>query len=240
MVPCYNCGCCMFHGLFTNMGELKMRRIFRVVWLMLIAAIKLVLLGVVLFIVVIAGINLFVIGSNYSNFYTVNELSETAMMADDVPILVLGAGIINNEEPSNILANRLDKAIEIYEAAPNKQIIVSGDHTDQYYNEVAVMQQYLIEQGVNEANIVLDPQGYSTYESVNRLSQVVKTDKVIICTQGYHLSRALMIANRLGLEAVGVPADEVDYGRIERESREVFARVKDFAVVYFDYRTPFD
>ncbi|UUX32963.1 SanA/YdcF family protein [Fundicoccus culcitae] len=217
-----------------------MRRIFRVVWLMLIAAIKLVLLGVVLFIVVIAGINLFVIGSNYSNFYTVNELSETAMMADDVPILVLGAGIINNEEPSNILANRLDKAIEIYEAAPNKQIIVSGDHTDQYYNEVAVMQQYLIEQGVNEANIVLDPQGYSTYESVNRLSQVVKTDKVIICTQGYHLSRALMIANRLGLEAVGVPADEVDYGRIERESREVFARVKDFAVVYFDYRTPFD
>lgn len=216
-----------------------MYRILQIIWRFLIGIIKLILFGLVVCISLITVINFFVIGSTYGDFYTVSDLATTEMMADEVPILVLGAGIIDNSKPSGILANRLDMAIELHQLAPNKTIVVSGDHTDQYYNEVAVMQDYLIEHGVDEKKIVLDPKGFSTYESIEQLPQIMDTERVIICTQGYHLSRALMIAKGSGLEAVGVPCEEVGSGRFKREVREIFARVKDVMVVYFGYEQPF-
>ena len=43
--------------------------------------------------------------------------------------------------------------------------------------------------------------------------------------------RALYIAEKLGIEAYGVPADLDDYaGQFKRDIREIAARVKDFAV----------
>ena len=59
---------------------------------------------------------------------------------------------------------------------------------------------------------------------------------MIIVTQGYHLSRALVLARGLGLDAVGVPADDSRSSRVYREVREIFARVKDFAVTYLGYQ----
>jgi vancomycin permeability regulator SanA len=54
--------------------------------------------------------------------------------------------------------------------------------------------------------------------------------KLIIVTQAYHLPRALWIARRLGLEAVGVACDtQRYYGQLYRDIREVLARDKDFA-----------
>ena len=50
-------------------------------------------------------------------------------------------------------------------------------------------------------------------------------------TQGYHLYRALYIAEELGIEAYGVAADYNTYaGQSMRDAREVLARVKDFAM----------
>ena len=57
---------------------------------------------------------------------------------------------------------------------------------------------------------------------------------MIIVTQEYHLYRALSIADSLGLEAVGVPADLRTYsGQLSRDVREVAARVKDFFYMIF-------
>ena len=198
--------------------------------------IQLILLAIALFIGIVLFINLFTIGTTYQSMLSVEELIDSEYITEDIPVIVLGAGVVDNLEPSQILKQRLDQAYAIFEEAPEKQFIMSGDHRDQYYNEVSVMKDYLIELKIPSEQIYLDHAGYSTYDSLYRLKHVIGEDRVIIVTQGYHLSRALVLARGLGLEAVGVPADDSRSSRIYREVREIFARVKDFAVTYLGYQ----
>ena len=51
---------------------------------------------------------------------------------------------------------------------------------------------------------------------------------LVIVTQDYHLSRALYLAEALGLEAWGWPPREDRPGQLYRELREILARDKDF------------
>lgn len=202
------------------------------IWLVCKKLGKFILSIITLLIVGIIGMNLFTIVSTHSQLTSISELSS---VDEEVPILVLGAGVVNNEYPSEILANRLDKAYELHLAYPNNPLIMSGDHSDMYYNEVSVMKDYLIAKGIDSNQIYLDHEGLSTYASLYRLKEVVGEDQVLIVTQGYHLSRALMIANGLGMDAKGIVAEEVSSTRIDRELREMLARVKSFLIIYLAY-----
>lgn len=151
-----------------------------------------------------------------------NELST------NVPIVVFGAGVINNETPSLILRERLDKAVEIHKLYPNNPIIVTGDHAEDNYNEVAVMKSYLVDKDIPSELIYQDHAGFSTYESMYRLKHVFKQEEAVLVTQAYHLPRSLMCAQGLGIDVIGVSASDNCSNRIKREAREVLARVKDF------------
>ena len=141
-------------------------------------------------------------------------------------ILVLGASVKNNK-PSLMLRDRLDKAIELYNG--NNKIIVSGDHQNDDYDEVKIMKEYLLEHDVLENDIILDEYGISTYDSMYRLKNVFEIDKCVIVTQKYHLYRSIYIAKRLGIDAIGVPSEDIKYrGQKIRDIREYLARVKDF------------
>ena len=129
--------------------------------------------------------------------------AEDARTADC--ILVLGAGV-RNGQPSGPLANRLDKALEIYNMGHTKKILVSGDHGRNSYDEVNVMRNYLVERGVPKENIFMDHAGFSTYESMYRARDVFKVESAIVVTQKLHLCRALYIGEKLGLECTGVEA----------------------------------
>ena len=75
----------------------------------------------------------------------------------------------------------------------------------------------------------MDHAGFSTYESMYRAKEIFGVKKVIIVTQGYHLYRAVYIAESMGLEAYGVASDYRSYaGQMSRDIREILARVKDF------------
>lgn len=206
--------------------------------------IRIVKLGFFLFLIVIGLIiivNLYVMVSSQNQTYSIEKLKQERKTIDEAtPILVLGAGIIDSETPSKILEQRLLKTVEVAEVLAQNPIIMSGDHMDEYYDEVTVMKKYVVAKGIESQRVYLDHAGYSTFESLYRLKEVLKQDKVIIITQGYHLSRALMLARGLGLEAIGIPAEEYPSTRLEREFREVFARLKDFAITYLNYphKTP--
>ena len=51
-------------------------------------------------------------------------------------LLVLGAGIINNERPTLMLKDRLDKSIELYKKGIAKKIIMSGDHGKKNHDDM--------------------------------------------------------------------------------------------------------
>lgn len=202
------------------------------IWLILKTFWKIMLLGIGLALSIIIAINLYAIISGHNTI----KKPDSSVSAE-TPILVFGAGVINNEYPSNILKNRLDTAFDLHQELPDNPIIVSGDHREDTYNEVAVMKNYLISLGVPSNQIYQDHAGHSTYDSLYRLKEVVGSDKALVVTQAYHLYRAIMIARGLDIEVIGVPAKEISTSRIRREIREILARVKDFAVIYLNYQT---
>jgi vancomycin permeability regulator SanA len=144
-------------------------------------------------------------------------------------ILVLGASVRENGSPSLMLRDRLDMSIGLYEIGVSDRLLMSGDHSSPYYDEVTAMKSYAVEAGIPSTDIFLDHAGLSTYESIYRAKYVYGAQRIVIVTQSYHLYRALYLADALGLEAVGVSCDTVRYnGQILRDVREVAARVKDY------------
>ena len=146
-------------------------------------------------------------------------------------IIVLGCQVKANGVPSDMLRDRLTRGIELYTLGAAPKLLMSGDHGRVEYDEVGTMKQYAIDAGIPSTDIFKDHAGFSTYETVYRAKEVFDARRVIIVTQEYHLYRALYIAEKLGLEAYGVPADYHTYvGQSMREGREILARCKDFAI----------
>lgn len=149
-------------------------------------------------------------------------------------ILVLGAGLRNNGTPSDMLADRLETAIKLYNEGYSDIILLSGDRSGDHYDEVSAMKNYCLERGISSENIFCDNFGFSTYESLYNTSQMQDMNKVIVVTQKYHLYRALYIAEKMELDACGTPADIRSYqSQTFRDIREIFARAKDFYKVIF-------
>lgn len=164
--------------------------------------------------------------------FSVHKSGELSIYdAKDVPseqvVLVLGAKVNQDGGLSDMFRDRVDVALELYKSGKVKKILVSGDHGTKEYDEVNAAKNYLLQNGVPGADIFLDHAGFDTYDSVYRARDVFDVESMIVVTQAYHLPRALYIADRLGVEAVGVSADLRTYGGEDyRNFREEFAVVK--------------
>lgn len=187
---------------------------------------------------VIASINGFIIVKETPKIASLSTIQYTSYANGDVPIVVLGAGVVNNDYPSQILKNRLDEAVTLHQQFPQKPLIMSGDHSEDNYNEVYVMKEYLMEKGVPTEKIYLDHAGYSTYESMYRLKNIIGVSKAIIVTQKNHLYRSLLLCDHFNIDAIGVTAPTLDLFDGPLWVREILARIKDFGVVYLNYHTP--
>lgn len=142
-------------------------------------------------------------------------------------ILVLGCGVYADGTPTPMLRSRMTRAVELYQAGWADKLLLSGDNSREDYNEVAAMKTLALEGGVPEEDIVLDHAGFSTYDSLYRARDMFLAERIVIVTQEYHLSRALYLADALGLEAWGVAAaPRNDAGQIMRDAREILARDK--------------
>lgn len=188
--------------------------------LLIIAAALAVIAAVAVFVP-----DIIVVSSAKDRIITANEAAE---LENTDCVLVLGAGV-RDGSPTPMLRDRLITGISLYESGAAPKIIMSGDHGREDYDEVNVMKSYAVENGVPDSDVFMDHAGFSTYDSVYRAKAVFEADSIIIVTQKYHLYRALYIAEKLGVNAVGVAADLDDYsGQLKRDLREIAARDKDF------------
>lgn len=155
----------------------------------------------------------------------------------DVPkeydvIIVLGAGVRADGTPSDILVDRLETAVNVYNKGRDNTLLLSGDHGTEVYNEVRAMKNYVMKYNLDEKKIFMDHAGFSTYDTMYRAKEVFKVNKAIIVTNKYHLSRALYIARRLGIDAYGVASDRREYELMDKyKRRELLAQLKDFIYV---------
>jgi vancomycin permeability regulator SanA len=122
--------------------------------------------------------------------------------------MVLGSGVYKNGAPSRELAARLETGRQLYRAGLAQRIIVSG-LVEPGYDEPDAMAAWLERRGVAPGDLVIDRGGYRTAAS---MADAVRAGvrSLLVVSQRYHLPRALYLARHAGLEAIGVPAANVE------------------------------
>ena len=125
--------------------------------------------------------------------------------------VVFGAGLWVDGTPTNVLRDRIATAANLFFTGKVQKILMSGDNRFIDYNEPGAMRDYALSLGVPDSAIVLDYAGRRTYDTCYRAQAIFGVQKAILVTQGFHLPRALYTCNALGLNAIGVSADQHNY-----------------------------
>lgn len=170
---------------------------------------------------------IFILTTNLCIYLSTKDyiFDESTAATEVQAVLIPGAAVLISGKLSPIFIDRVDTAIELYEAKKVSKILVSGDNSELSYNEVSPVRTYLLENGIPDADIFLDHAGFDTYSSMYRARDVFGVTSVLISTQAFHLPRAVFIARKLGLDAYGVNADR---GYIFKRNyvREILANEK--------------
>lgn len=170
---------------------------------------------------------------------TSNAKARTFDDVSDVPhnkvgLLLATSPITPQGEHNYYFDNRVKAADELYKAGKVDFIIASGgDYTRDHTNgcdEPSAIRDSLIARGIPENRIVLDYDGTRTLNSIAKAREIYDLDSLTLISQKYHNERALYLADKYGLHAVGYNAapSPVRSKRIKNTLREYLARVKMF------------
>ncbi|HEY0708318.1 MAG TPA: ElyC/SanA/YdcF family protein [Polyangia bacterium] len=129
---------------------------------------------------------------------------ERAQVPNRQVALVLGASVFRSGKPSPVVEARLRAARDLIEAGKVETILVSGDHKPDDYDEADAMRAWLIRAGVPAAKIAIDHGGLRTFDSVVRAGSLFGVRGMVVCTQAFHLPRAVFLARQAGIDAVGL------------------------------------
>lgn len=102
--------------------------------------------------------------------------------------------------------HRMTAAARLYHAEKVKHLVVSGDNHRHGYNEPQQMKDYLIELGVKAEHITMDYAGFRTFDSMIRIKEIFGQKSVTVISQKFHNERAIYLAEKLGIKAVGYNA----------------------------------
>ncbi|MES2628419.1 MAG: ElyC/SanA/YdcF family protein [Bacteroidota bacterium] len=144
--------------------------------------------------------------------------------------LLLGTTkFLNSGRVNRYYSNRISAAAELMASGKIEKIIVSGDNSRKDYDEPSLMRNDLIAAGVDSTRIFRDYAGFRTLDSVFRAKEIFGQDSILVISQQFHNERAIYLANRSGMHAIGFNAvDVTGKGGIKTTLREYLARVKVF------------
>jgi len=170
--------------------------------------------------------------SNYTIEVNANgkTFSNVSLVPENEVGLVLGTiKLLKNGTVNSYFKNRIDATYELYSSGKIEFVLVSGDNGNSAYDEPTDMKVELIKKGIPENRIFIDYAGFRTLDSVVRAKKVFGQKSITIISQKFHNERAIYIAEKNGIDAIGFNAVEVvgHYG-IKTKIREYFARVKVF------------
>lgn len=161
-----------------------------------------------------------------------NQLPSTVKYA-----LVLGAG---KDYPTSRYRNyaflgRIETTAMFHKAHPSVKIIISGISDGFHYNEAEDMKKLLVKKGVNTESLILDNTSIDTFESLKTTKKLLGTQECVIISQKQHLCRAIWLAGKINLNAIGLVAEGYPNGDPTwLKIREIGARIKARYDVLFD------
>ena len=126
-------------------------------------------------------------------------------------IIVLGARVRPDGTLSDSLRYRCEAALEAWREGLAPAIIVCGAQGgDEPMPEAIAMRDWLMAQGVPEANIVLEGASFNTEQNLENAKALMDErgwKSAVVVTSDYHLQRALWLARDAGIDACGIPAE---------------------------------
>lgn len=123
--------------------------------------------------------------------------------------LVLGAHLDEHGNAPPRLVGRVERATELVRDGLVPKLIMSGGGTVNGVTEAAVMRKLAIARGTPEEAIVLDERARSTIENFACSIPVLEAlgaHRVLVVTEPWHMTRAMLLARRHGLDARAAPA----------------------------------
>ena len=153
-------------------------------------------------------------------------------------MVILGCRVMPGGNPSVLLQDRLDTALDYWEDHPDLTIVTSGGQgSNEPVSEARCMADYLMDGGVPEDQILLEDRSHNTKENFLYSKELLadegidvgETD-VLVVSNGFHLTRARMLAERFGYGEVSTLAAPTSHlpSRIQMYIREPLALVKSF------------
>ena len=161
--------------------------------------VRFLLLGLILLLGTILLCNRIIILSTESCLYDQIE----TIPENRVGVLLGTSPKLRGGRPNLYFNYRITAAVELFQAGEISRILVSGDNRCMNYNEPVEMRKAVIAHGIPDSVIVMDFAGIRTLDSVIRAKKVFGQDRFTIISQRFHNERALYIAGRNGIEAVG-------------------------------------
>lgn len=151
-------------------------------------------------------------------------------------VIVLGAGLLGGERVGPLLGARLDRGREVYDAARaagrSPVIICSGGQgDDEKLSEAEAMARYLIDRGVDPADILREDRSTDTAENLRFSREVLAahdiTGPAAVATSNYHALRAATLMRTVGVSGFSVGAPTAFYYVPNAMVREYLALLRD-------------
>ena len=121
-------------------------------------------------------------------------------------LIVLGT-TVNGTEPSPMLRQRLDAALEYLNTYPDAVCIVTGGKGDEHnLSEAQCMYNYLTAAGIDAARITMEDRATTTVENLQNVRTMLDTNEVDILSSDFHLYRAGLIAKEAEFIPTLIPA----------------------------------
>jgi SanA protein len=191
---------------------------------------KLVIGGAVAIVLLVALANVYVLMKGGDSTSRIAEVPKAEVA------IVPGALVQPDGKMSVMLAARVEQASRLWHAGKVEKILVSGDHGTWRYDEPDTMRKALVRDGVAPADVFEDHAGFDTWATMVRARSIFGVNDAVVITQGFHMPRALYLADAAGIDATGLTSDLQGWGFQGRKSavREVLSRVKAVADVTLD------
>ena len=160
------------------------------------------------------------------------------IQGDPQAMVVLGCRVMPEGHPSILLQDRLDAALDYWEAHPEVTVVVSGGQgSNEPTSEARCMADYLMDGGVPEDQILLEDRSHNTKENLLYSRELLAAEgiqveqaDVLVVSNGFHLTRTRMLAERFGYGEVSTLAAPTTHipSRIQMYIREPLALAKSF------------
>lgn len=151
--------------------------------------------------------------------------------------LVLGTRkrLPNGQENFYFVA-RIEAAAKLIKYKKVNKLLLSGARENDDYDEVRDMYQDLLKLGVLPEQMMMDKEGFHTFDSIRNAKKIFKINDFTIISQAFHNERALMIVDFYGLQAIGFNAQSPLWSirRTKVLVREYISRVGLFVRFLFE------